>query len=172
MSIQTVSGQKMTRQHYKVSGYRSQTSIGYLMKRGHGLTMDLLEPQLARYDLTFVQYVVLMMLRDGLALNPKDICLQFRYDSGALTRIIDQLVERGLVERQRGDRDRRKVELQLTAAGRKAIDRVLPAVVEALNLALSVFTAAEVQELTRLLTKLTTHLQATVESRPAAAVGS
>jgi DNA-binding MarR family transcriptional regulator len=115
---------------------------------------------------------VLMMLRDGLALNPKDICLQFRYDSGALTRIIDQLVDRGLVERQRGDRDRRKVELQLTAAGRKAIDRVLPAVVEALNLALSVFTAAEVQELTRLLTKLTTHLQATVESRPAAAVGS
>ena len=39
--------------------------------------------------------------------------------SGAV-RLVDQLVERGLVRRARSDRDRRAVALHLTAAGRRA----------------------------------------------------
>jgi DNA-binding MarR family transcriptional regulator len=69
---------------------------------------------LEKHGFTFVQYLVLSWLRDGIALNSKDICFQFRHNSGALTRVIDQLAERGLLERIRRDRDRRKVDLQLT----------------------------------------------------------
>jgi DNA-binding MarR family transcriptional regulator len=94
--------------------------------------------------------------------NPKDICLQFRHDSGALTRVIDQLAERGLLERVRRDRDRRKVELQLTPAGRETIEGLIPLAVEKLNLALAEFSTAEVHELRRLLVKLNTRLQSTV----------
>jgi DNA-binding MarR family transcriptional regulator len=56
-----------------------------------------------------------------MAVDPKDICVQFRQNSGELTRVLDQLAERGLLKRIRRGRDRRKVELQLTAAGRKAV---------------------------------------------------
>jgi DNA-binding MarR family transcriptional regulator len=151
----------MSKQHYQASTYRAQDSVGYLTKRAHSLIMDNLEPVFEVRGFTFIQYVVLSWLRDGIAVNPKDICLQFRHDSGALTRVIDQLAERGLLERVRRDRDRRKVELQLTPAGRETIEGLIPLVVEKLNLALDEFSVAEVHELRRLLVKLNTRLQPT-----------
>jgi DNA-binding MarR family transcriptional regulator len=149
----------MSKQHYQAATYRAQDSVGYLTKRAHSLMMDNLEPVFEARGFTFIQYVILSWLRDGIAVNPKDICLQFRHDSGALTRVIDQLAERGLLERIRRDRDRRKVELQLTPAGRETIEGLIPLVVEKLNLALAEFTVAEVHELRRLLVKLNTQLQ-------------
>jgi len=131
----------MSKQHYQVSTYRAQNSIGYLTKRAHALMLDVMEPLLEERGFSFVQYVILSWLRDGIAVNPKDICVQYRHDSGALTRVIDQLAERGLLERVRRDRDRRKVELQLTPAGREAIEGIIPLVVDKLNLALRISAA-------------------------------
>jgi DNA-binding MarR family transcriptional regulator len=91
--------------------------------------------------------------------------MHFHHDSGALTRVIDQLAERGLLERARGNRDRRKVELQLTPAGRDAIEHLIPFVVETLNFVLEPFSSAEVHELKRLLGKLSGRLQSVV-ARP------
>ena len=159
----------MPKRHYRVSTYRAQNSIGYLMKRAHSLMLDVLEPVLERHGFTFVQYVILSWLRDGIALNPKDICLQFRHNSGALTRVVDQLAERGLLERIRCDRDRRKVDLQLTAEGRETIQSLIPLVVEKLNLALADFSSAEVEDFLRLLIKLNTTLQSAVAPGVAAA---
>src|SRR6266851_8077066 len=158
----------MSKQHYQVSTYRAQSSIAYLMKRGHSLMQDIMEPLLEERGFSFIQYVILVWLRDGLAVNPKDICFQYRHNSGALTRVIDQLAARGFLERVRRDRDRRKVELQLTPAGREAIERLIPLVVEKLNLALAEFSSAEVQEFQRLLIKLNTTLQSPAEPRVAA----
>jgi DNA-binding MarR family transcriptional regulator len=149
----------MSKQHYQVSTYKAQLSIGYLVKRAHSLMLDIMEPVIEQRGFSFVQYVVMSSLRDGIAVNPKAICAQFRHDSGALTRIIDQLAERGLLERVRRDRDRRKVELQLTPAGREAIESLIPLVVTKLNEVLTDFSKAEVQELLRLLVKLNTTLQ-------------
>jgi DNA-binding MarR family transcriptional regulator len=131
--------------------------------------VDTMEPVFAARGFTFLQYVILAWLRDGIAVNPKDICMQFRHDSGALTRVIDQLAERGLLERVRRDRDRRKVELQLTPSGRETIESLIPLVVEKLNLALDDFSGDEVHELQRLLVKLNRRLLAAVEPAKAAA---
>jgi DNA-binding MarR family transcriptional regulator len=160
----------MSKQHYQLSSYRAQNSIGYLVKRAHSLMLDVMEPLLEERGFSFVQYVILAWLRDGIAVNPKDICAQYRHDSGAMTRVIDQLAERGLLERMRRDRDRRKVELQLTPAGREAIEGLIPLVVEKLNLALADFSSEEVQELLRLLIKLNTTLQSGAQRSPVAVV--
>jgi DNA-binding MarR family transcriptional regulator len=160
----------MSKQHYQVSTYRAQSSIGYLMKRAHSLMLDVMEPLVEEHGFTFIQWVILSWLRDGIAVNPKDICIQYRHNSGALTRVIDQLAERGLLERIRRDRDRRKVELQLTPAGRAAIEALIPLVVDKLNLALAEFSSTEVKEFQRLLIKLNNSLQSPAEQ--AAAVGT
>jgi DNA-binding MarR family transcriptional regulator len=159
----------VSKQHYQVSTYRAQNSVGYLLKRAHSLMLAVIEPMLEEREFTYIQYVILSWLRDGIAVNPKDICVQFRHDSGALTRVIDQLAERGLLERIRRDRDRRKVELQLTPAGLAAIEGLIPLIVEKLNLALADFSGAEFQEFFRLLTKLNTTLQSAVKPGAAAA---
>jgi DNA-binding MarR family transcriptional regulator len=158
----------MSKQHYHATTYRTQSSVGYLVKRAHSLMLDVMEPIFEAHGFSFVQYVIMSWLRDGVAVNPKDICAQYRHDSGAMTRVIDQLAERGLLERVRRDRDRRKVELQLTPAGRTAIEGLIPLVVEKLNLALVDFTPEEVQELLRLLIKLNGRLQ--TAGKPVAAV--
>jgi DNA-binding MarR family transcriptional regulator len=85
--------------------------------------------------------------------------MQYRHNSGALTRVIDQLEEKGFIERLRRDRDRRKVELQLTDAGRKVIGELVPLVVQTLNQALQDFSSDEVSELIRLLTKFNLSLE-------------
>jgi DNA-binding MarR family transcriptional regulator len=159
----------MSKQHYQVATYKAQLSVGYLVKRAHSLMLDIMEPVIEQRGFSFVQYVVMSSLRDGIAMNPKVICTQFRHDSGALTRIIDQLAERGLLERVRRDRDRRKVELQLTPAGREAIESLIPLVVAKLNEVLTDFSKAEVQELLRLLVKLNTTLQEHIDPSIAAA---
>jgi DNA-binding MarR family transcriptional regulator len=161
----------MSKQHYHVSTYRAQKSVGYLIKRAHSLMLDVMEPVLEERGFSFIQYVILSWLRDGIAVNPKDICFQYRHNSGALTRVIDQLAERGLLERMRRNRDRRKVELQLTPAGRETVERLIPLVVEKLNLALRDFSSAEVEEFLRLLIKFNTTVQSAIEPRePAVSV--
>jgi DNA-binding MarR family transcriptional regulator len=159
----------MSKQYYQVSTYKSQFSIGYLVKRAHSMILDVMEPLFESHGFSFIQYVILASLRDGMVVNPKDICTQYRHDSGALTRVIDQLAERGLLERVRRDRDRRKVELQLTPAGREVIESLIPMVVDKLNAALTDFTKAEVQEMLRLLIKLNTTLQAQLDPNLVAA---
>jgi DNA-binding MarR family transcriptional regulator len=161
--------QYMSKQHYKPSSYSPRTTIGYLVKRSHALLLDLVEPALLVRGFTFTQYIVLAYLRDGIAINPKDFCAEFRHDSGAFTRVIDQLAQRGFVDRLRGQQDRRKVDLQLTPAGRKAVESLIPLVVDGLNTALEAFTAAEVGELARLLVKLNNTLDVRVAARPDAA---
>jgi DNA-binding MarR family transcriptional regulator len=152
----------MSKQHYEIATYRAQDSVGYLVKRTHSLMVDAMEPVFEARGFTFLQYVILAWLRDGIAVNPRDICTQYRHDSGALTRVIDQLAERGLLERVRRDRDRRKVELQLTPAGRDTIEGLIPLVVDKLNLALADFSDTEVHEFQRLLIKLNAKLLSTV----------
>jgi DNA-binding MarR family transcriptional regulator len=152
----------MSEQHYHLETYRAQESIGYLIKRSHSLLLDMLEPVLEAHGFSFIQYVMLAWLRDGIAINPKTFCAMYRHDTGALTRVIDQLADRGLLLRARRGGDRRKIELELTPAGREAIEQLLPVIVAKLNFALCGFSHGEFEELSRLLIKLNTSLQAVV----------
>jgi DNA-binding MarR family transcriptional regulator len=141
-------------QHYTAHTYRAQSSVGYLVKRATALIIEQMEPALAHSGFTFTQWVVMMHLRDGMAVNAKAICSQLRHDSGAVTRILDQLEARGLLVRERSVDDRREVRLHLTPAGHSTIESLIPLVVETLNFSLRDFSSAEVTELTRLLNKL------------------
>lgn len=145
--------------HYTPDKYRARSSIGYLVKRAHGLMMDRVEAAFAGHDFTFMQWVVLMYVRDELGFTATDICRDYRHDSGALTRVIDQLETRGLLERQRSEADRRVVRLHLTKLGSKTVESLIPLVTERLNSALDNFSSAEVSELTRLLGKLITRIE-------------
>lgn len=158
----------MTEQHYQVKTYEARNSIGYLVKRTYGLMLDALEPAFAEHGFTYMQYVILMQLRSGAALNLRDICVIFRHDSGALTRVVDQLAERGLVERRRCEQDRRKVNLLLTPVGLATCEQLIPLVVERLNAALADFSRGELDELMRLLGKFHSGMERAL-ARPAVA---
>lgn len=150
----------MSTQHYRADTYGARRSVGWLLKRAHALLIEQLEPVLEASGFTVTQWVVLMHLRDGLAINAAVLCEQLRHDSGALTRVLDQLEARGLLRRERSREDRRSVQLRLTDPGYATIEALMPAVVDKLNCALGAFSRAELSELTRLLKKLIGDLEA------------
>src|SRR3546814_2219137 len=76
----------------------------------------------APHDISFVQWIAMLRLREGQALTASDLCRAMRHDNGALTRILDQLEERGFLIRNRSQQDRRVVELELTEAGNRKLD--------------------------------------------------
>jgi DNA-binding MarR family transcriptional regulator len=140
--------------HYTVSDYTVKSSIGYLVRRASNLMVSRVESIFAAHEITFVQWLVLAYLRDGVANTAAELCRQLCHDSGALTRLIDQLCERGLIERERSLQDRRIVELSLTENGLKSVESLTPLVVDCLNCALGNFTRDEVGMLAHLLAKL------------------
>jgi DNA-binding MarR family transcriptional regulator len=133
-------------------------SIGYLTRRASSLILSRLDEIFANHSITFVQWAVLMLLRDGLVNTASDICKNLGYNSGALTRLLDQLERRGFIERNRCDRNRKIVRLSLTLAGRRTAESLTPMVAKSYNRTLSNFTREESETLVRLLVKLVSDL--------------
>jgi DNA-binding MarR family transcriptional regulator len=146
-----------------------RSSIAFLIRRSHSLWLDLIEPALAAQRLTLIQYTILVWLKEAATLTSKEIRTAYRHDGGALARVVDQLAERGLLERIRDNVDRRKVNLHLAPAGRRVVEASIPPVVTILNTGLGNFSNREVQDLTRLLLKLNANLQSELDWTSAAA---
>ncbi len=139
--------------YYSPDTYTACNSIGYLIRRARNLLTASIEAAFAPHEITFVQWTVLMYLRDKLGNTAAEISRDMCHDSGALTRVLDQLAQRGFIERQRSLTDRRVVTLHLTEAGRRMVESLIPMVTGPLNTALAGFTRAEADTLTRLLVK-------------------
>ena len=151
--------------YYQSDTYRAHSSIGYLVRRGASLMRTQVEAAFEGRGLTFVQWAALLLLRDHPAYTASDLCRELHHDSGALTRLLDQLEARALISRERRSTDRRLVMLALLPAGRSLMESLLPLVVERMNKAVSIFTPAEVDTLTNLLERLNMRLEATGEDR-------
>lgn len=69
---------------------------------------------LDEYELTYPQYLVLLVLweKDGIAI--KEVMKRLKLDSGTLSPIIKRLQNAGLVNKERTDQDERIVRLYLT----------------------------------------------------------
>jgi DNA-binding MarR family transcriptional regulator len=83
----------------------------------------LYKPLLDGLHLTYPQYLVMLVLweQDGLAVS--DLGQRLSLDSGTLTPLLKRMELAGLLKRQRSSEDERRVEVTLTAKGRKLKDR-------------------------------------------------
>ncbi len=87
--------------------------------------IDLHSRQLARQTgLTFPQLLVLQALAGAGRAKPSAIARDVSLSQATVTSIADRLEQAGLVERQRGDADRRVLELVLTQSGRQSLAAV------------------------------------------------
>lgn len=150
----------MPKPFYNIDSFNGCKSIGYLIRRCHTKMMPQVEAQFADAELTFSQWVVLMSLRDKAADTCADIARNMNHDTGAVTRLIDQLEKRGLVARKRSTADRRVVHLKLLPAGKAMAKALTPRIVDFWNRVLADFSQAEASALLRLLTHLDRRLDA------------
>ncbi len=144
---------------YHPQSFTTENSLGYLLRVNQSLMQECAERIFAPYDISFIQWIALSKLNEGLAATASDLCKRMQHDNGAITRMLDQLEEKGYVERHRSQQDRRVVELQVTEAGRAKVNELTPLIVDSLNRALTSFSLEEFTQLTRLLEKLKNSIQ-------------
>jgi DNA-binding MarR family transcriptional regulator len=150
---------EMAKPFYRPENYKAKSAVSYPVRRAHNLLTPKLEELFEDHGFTFTQWAVLMHLRDGLADTAADIARSFHHDGGAMTRILDQLEARMLVERKRCSEDRRVVRLKLTPEGSRTVEALIPFVADFLNRVVEDFTREEAEALVRLMTKLIVRLE-------------
>ncbi|RAK63972.1 MarR family winged helix-turn-helix transcriptional regulator [Hymenobacter edaphi] len=75
------------------------------------------QPLLEELELTYPQYLVLLLLWEHGELSVKGLGERLLLDSGTLTPLLKRLEQRGLVSRRRDARDERSVRIGLQPAG-------------------------------------------------------
>jgi DNA-binding MarR family transcriptional regulator len=150
---------------YDGVSYPIADGVGYLMKRIAATMARLIERRMADHGLTAAQWAPLWMIEAGKSDTAQGLTCAMGIDGGAMTRMLDRLVAKGLVERERSTDDRRVVRLRITEAGREVVRHVPFVLAEANNLALRGFTTAEFDQLKSMLKRI--HATVSEEERNA-----
>ncbi len=74
-------------------------------------------PLLEQLDLTYLQYIVMMVLWEHDSVSVKSLGQRLHLDSGTLTPLLKRLENKGLVKRSRSEQDERVRVIQLTEQG-------------------------------------------------------
>lgn len=139
---------------YDGANYEVAESVGHHLVSLVQMMRREVELRMARHDLTDAQWKPLWLLKLGRASSAIELAREMAVDAGSVTRMVDRLEAKGLLERVRSATDRRIVHLRLTAAG-DTVARKVPFVLAAVNNEfLRGFSEPEWKQLRRLLGRM------------------
>lgn len=142
---------------YRGETYVLDESIGYLVRQLFNSLQKQIDARMQEHDLTAMQWGPLFMLANGKGDTAAALAREAGTDTGAMTRMLDRLEAKGLVERHRNDADRRVVNLALTEDGRRAAEKIPHTICDVLNCHLRGFRRDE-------LTALKSYLRRMIEN--------
>ncbi len=134
------------------SGLRDHT--GYWLHRLANLVHHTFEHALSEYDVTVAQWNVLVVVYRGDAVTPFDVARFIDIDTGAVTRLVDRLIEKQLLVRQPDPTDRRSIRLTLTDKGQQLVPKLVQVADENDRQFFTMLTPTEYQQLSALMGKL------------------
>jgi DNA-binding MarR family transcriptional regulator len=139
---------------YDIETYQPRKGIGYLINRVRAEMLTAIDraldgdERLGPMGLSAAQFIVIAQLATAdSAKSASDLCKGISYDAGAMTRMLDRLESKGLIQRTRCSSDRRLVHLELTEEGRAVFPRMREISMSVANRFLRGFTRAEAREL-------------------------
>lgn len=83
------------------------------------------KPLLDELDLTYTQYIVMMVLWEEESVNEKQLCDTLRLKSNTVTPLLKKLESKGYIKKTRDSKDERNLLISLTESGEKLKDRAL-----------------------------------------------
>ena len=134
-------------------------SVGWLMKHAVAGMHRELQDRMARFDVTSAQWPILMLVSQLGEPSAIEVARQLSMDAGAMTRMLDRMTEKGLIERKRCPNDRRAIRLALTDGGRQAVGPIAGVLADTLNDMLRGFSRDEFDSLLALLKRLDENCQ-------------
>ncbi len=106
----------------------SHAQVGRLLKLVFSSLVRHIDARMQPLELTAMQWEPLILLGLGRADTVAGLARECHIDCGAMTRMLDRLEQKQLVQRQRSDIDRRVVNLALTGKGVEAAAAIPPVV--------------------------------------------
>jgi DNA-binding MarR family transcriptional regulator len=139
--------------HYHKESFSLMESVGFAINKARNLLVAEMDLAVKDLEITTQQMGILLSMRHGVGSTPFELAKLLGIDTGLMTRMLDKLESKGLLERSRSLEDRRVVNLNLTAKGEE-VAALLPGIVPGvLNKRLKKFTKAEFAEFRRLMSK-------------------
>lgn len=83
------------------------------------------KPYLDELDLTYTQYITMMVLWEEGSINVRDIGRRLYLDSGTLTPLLKKLEKKGYIIRKRSEEDERNLIVFLTDSGRRLREKAV-----------------------------------------------
>jgi DNA-binding MarR family transcriptional regulator len=137
---------------YDGSSYVAGKSVGWMLKRAHNALLRSMDARMQKYDLTAMQWGPLVLILKGY--DTVAACArEADIDSSAMTRMLDRLETKGLIQRVRSEADRRVVNLALTEAGNELAKKIPMELSKVLNHHLRGFSEEEFETMKNLLTR-------------------
>lgn len=140
-------------------GGAESLSIGYLTRYAHRAFVKALADELEPHGILSAQWSVLRILWDIEGLTQVELADRMRVEKASLTGVLEGMERRGLILRVRNEDDRRKINITLTAQGRRLKSQLLPHAVKINRKATRGMSGSETLELRRLLAKLIQNIE-------------
>ncbi|WP_035781395.1 MarR family winged helix-turn-helix transcriptional regulator [Butyrivibrio sp. LB2008] len=83
------------------------------------------KPYLDDIDLTYTQYITMMVMWDKKSVNVKTLGECLFLDSGTLTPVLKKLESKGYITRERSEKDERNLVVSITDSGMKLRDKAI-----------------------------------------------
>lgn len=87
--------------------------------------IKLYKPFLDKYNLTYTQYITMLVLWEEEKITVKELCKKLYLDSGTLTPVIKKLDAMDLIVKYRDKSDERVVIVELTSKGKDLKEQIL-----------------------------------------------
>ncbi|MFM2317387.1 MAG: hypothetical protein RLZZ215_8 [Pseudomonadota bacterium] len=127
---------------------------GHLLRRCHQIAVAIFLDECSIYDLTPLQFAVLIVLSEQGSQDQVSLGGEIALDRTTITVVVRNLEERGLILRDKSGRDQRSKIVSITAQGQALLNEVLPAVQQAQERIMAPLTSEEGTQLLSLLEKL------------------
>lgn len=125
------------------------------LRQTNGIWKTKLDQVFDGFELSCIEFDILATIRrNDREITPTELYQTLMLSSGAISTRIEQLVQRGLVQRVASEQDRRSCKVTLTEQGIELVDQALNAHVANVDGMLSVLTEQERKQLGQLLKKI------------------
>ncbi|MBN9233045.1 MULTISPECIES: MarR family winged helix-turn-helix transcriptional regulator [Phyllobacteriaceae] len=132
--------------------YHLQDQVGFVLRKAHQRHLSIFASRIA--DLTPPQFAALARLHEVGETSQNQLGQMIAMDAATVKGVIDRLKSRGYVDLKKHETDKRLLLVSLTAAGRKAIEQLIPLAKAITGETLAPLSAREAAQFLRLLAKI------------------
>jgi len=139
---------------YRADTYSSDESLGWLLQRMKQSIVHLADQSMCKHDLTHNQWGTMFRLHVLGPVTTAALCRDLEVDAGAMSRMLDRLEAKGLIQRERSTGDRRVVMVSLSDSGKRLASKLPGVLSNVFNAHLAGFTHEEWRTLISLMQRV------------------